>query len=89
MAKTTNPFDHLSDMLNEALAELRDIRSILDTKPTTLVSSQPPLLTTRQAAEFLGISPKTIYNNLERFQPVKLKQGGLRFRKVDLEKLVA
>lgn len=86
MAKIANPFDYLFDRLEEISSRLDYLISITDTE---MPVDQSPLLTTRKAAEFLGISPKTIYNNPERYPHVKIKGSGLRFRKTDLEELVA
>ena len=89
MAKPVRTFDSLFDQQEEILSLLDRLFAIVDSKPVTPVTSQSPLLTTRQAAKFLGVSPKTIYNNPDRFHSLKLKQGGLRFRKADLEELVS
>lgn len=89
MVKTTNPFDSLSDRLDQLSSRLEHLINIIDSKPATTVSSQSALLTTRKAADYLGISPKTIYNNPERFPHIKLQGGGLRFRKEDLERIIS
>ncbi len=77
------------DQLEHISAQLEYLTAIVDQKPSTPVSDQSSLLTTRKAAEYLGVSPKTIYNDPKRFKPVKLKGGGLRFRQTDLEELLA
>lgn len=88
MTAITNPNDNLLKRLDQFDVRLEDFLTIIKEKSLTLAAHQSPFLTTRQAADYLGISPKTIYNNPERFNPVRLKNGGLRFRKTDLERLV-
>lgn len=86
MNKPVRSFDYLFDRMEEISSRLDYLISITHSERFEVES---PLLTTRKAAEFLGVSPKTIYNNPDRFPHVKLQGGGLRFRKADLEELVA
>ncbi|WP_460951246.1 helix-turn-helix domain-containing protein [Spirosoma daeguense] len=86
MSKPIRTFDYLFDRLEEISSRLDYLITLTHIQPSPALDS--PLLTTRKAAEFLGVSPKTIYNNPERYPHVKLKGGGLRFRKADLEEFV-
>ena len=88
MDKQSKTFDSLFDRLDSIASQLERLTLSADRGPFATVPSQAILLTTSKAAEFLGIFPKTIYNNPERFKAVKLRGGGLRFRKEDLEELI-
>ena len=70
--------------LADVLAELRRLREDIQ-------ASSKPLLTVPEAAEYLGISPKTIRNDLStKTFPVKPVRWGKRvlFRRQELNQLI-
>ena len=79
----------VSDLLIE-MAQQKAV-SILELPATPEAKSIPEMLTTLEAAEYLGVKPQTlsVWRSTRRYDLPAVKIGkGLRYRKSDLDKFI-
>lgn len=79
----TIDFQRLQNEVSDCRAILLTIQSGLSTKPVTTTPGDESPLNVKQAAQFLGIAPQTVYQRIKKL-PHKKRFGRLYFYASDL-----
>ena len=79
----TVDFQKLQQDVSDIRVMLQLLNTRLDSKPVTITSSEETPLSAQQAADFLGIAPQTLYQNVKKI-PHRKRFGKLYFFPSDL-----
>ncbi len=78
MNKNTLTFDQLPTAVFQLSEEVRELRRLLTDRPAATTTADEPALSVNQAAEVLGISRQTVYQNISKIPHTK-RHGRLYF----------